>query len=109
MTDQTTRPAGDITAGDFFLSLNGYDELAIARAFGTDIADLRDSPMRFLRALAFVHQRRAGAKDADAYKAAMNLSISATGEYFADDEDEATELDPDDPVSDEGKDDALSG
>lgn len=105
MTTSTT----DITAGDMFLTLNGFDELAVAKAFAADIAELRNSPMRFLRALAFVHQRRNGAKDADAYKTAMTLTVAEVGDYFADDEpDPADLLDPDDPETDEGKDDAPS-
>ena len=104
----TNTPHTDISGGDMFLSLTGFDEIAVAKAFGTDIADLRETPMRFLRALAFVHQRRCGLKDAEAYKAAMSMTIQEAGEYFADDEDEAADIDPDDPMSVEGKDDEPS-
>lgn len=95
----------DITASDMFLSLNGFDELAVAKAFGSDVAELREAPMRFMRALAFIHRRREGDKDAEAYKAAMNLTIEEAGNYFAPDLDE---VDPDDPVTEAGKDDAPS-
>lgn len=100
------RPAGEITGGDMFLTLTGFDEIAVAKAFGSDIAELREAPMRFLRALAFVHQRRAGAKDGEAFKTAMTMTIAEVGNYFADDEPDP--IDPDDPESDEGKDDAPS-
>ena len=90
----------DIDGGEFFLSLNGYDELAISKAFDADVQQLRGEPFRFLRALVFVHQRREGLKDREAYAAAQELPIGQLQEYFAAEE---PEMDPEDPVTPAGK------
>lgn len=74
------------TPNDMFESLTGFDEIAIAAHFGDKITALHADPFAFLRALAFVDKRRGGASDREAYEAAMNLSISETQTYFADDE-----------------------
>lgn len=95
----------DTPAGDFFLTINGFDELAITKQFGEDIAQLQPRPFTFLRALVFVHQRREGLRDAEAYKAAQELPISTLQDYFPD---EVTDLDPDDPDSDAGKEPSAS-
>lgn len=88
------------SADDFTLTLNGFDELAIARYFEADLSDLRSSPFRFLRALVFVHQRRQGLKDKDAHLYAMELTMGGVDAYFPD---AVPEVDPEDPVTDEGK------
>lgn len=94
----------DVSGEDFFLTFTGFDEIAVAKAFGTEISDLREKPFMFLRSLAFVHQRRTqGLNDADAFQAAMELSISALGDYFPDSE---PELDPEAPEGAQGKGDS---
>jgi len=98
----TTSP---MTATDVALSLNGFDEIAIAKLFGCDYTELKDRPVMFLRSLMFVMERRAGAKDAEAYKSAMSATAREVNDYFPD---ETPDLDPDDPDTDEGKDDAPS-
>lgn len=117
MSSTEQRPVCDQTADEFFLSLNGFDEIAIARAFGQDISDMvnqeqpdRARPFMFIRALVFVHKRRTSEpkiKDAQAFDQAMRMPQAELQEYFADDE--ADDLDPDDPDTDQGKDDTLSG
>lgn len=97
-----TGPVCDLPADDFFMSLNGFDEIAITKAFGADVAALRDEPFRFLRALVFVHQRRADQPDKLAYHASMTLTVEALQDYFPDPEPD--DLDPDDPDTDQGKD-----
>lgn len=67
----------------FLMSLNGYDEIAIATHFGARITDLRDDPISGGRALAFVHQRRGGLRDPDAYAACMALTMQEVVDYFA--------------------------
>lgn len=94
----------DLTADEFFDSLTGYDEIAIGKAFG-DLESLREKPFTFLRALVFVDLKRQGNRDPEAKQAALELTIGALGEYFADDE---PEVDPDDPDSESGKDDSPS-
>jgi hypothetical protein len=93
------------SADEFFLSLTGFDEIAIAKMFAADISELRERPFTFLRALAFVHQRRHGLVDRDAHEAAQQLTIAELGDYFTDaaDADLGEELDSDEPVSEPGK------
>ena len=102
----------DTSAGDFFLSLTGFDEIAISREFGEDVSRLlpnKDNdggnPFRWLRSLVFVHQRREGLKDREAFKAAQEIPIRQLQDYFADDE---PELDPDDPDTPAGKEPSAS-
>lgn len=100
--------SSDTSAGDFFLSLTGFDEIAITREFGEDISRLVPDkngegghPFGFLRALVFVHQRREGLKDREAYKAAQEIPIGDLQSYFSDEA--AADLDPDDPDTTAGK------
>ena len=73
-----------MTAGDLFMSLNGFDEIAVASHFGAPIAALREDAVTLGRALAFVHQRRIGLADREAYAAAMGLTIQTISHaYFA--------------------------
>lgn len=92
------------TADEMFLSLNGFDEIAIAKSFGSQLHTLHPeaggSPFLYLRALAFVDLRRQDVSDRDAYKRAMELSVSDANDYFADAD---PELDPDDPDTEAGK------
>lgn len=94
-----------MSADDFFGTLNGFDEIAIARAFDAEIDTLRKRPFTFLRALVFIDQRRRGKTDAEAKTAALEVTMSDLGDYFPDPE---PEIDPDDPVTDAGKDDTPS-
>lgn len=95
MTTDATTPRAALPAGDTFLSLNGYDEVAITQAFGMTVGKLREADERttFMRALAFVDMRRKlqgqqGAHD-QAFDQAMQLSVSDVMDYFpADDDDE---------------------
>ncbi|HWI43269.1 MAG TPA: hypothetical protein VNS81_06585 [Nocardioides sp.] len=114
MSETTTAAAQNVAPSELFLSLTGFDEIAIAKAFGAEVSEIAEvdpqgQPKRqytLLRALAFVHQRRQGLKDGDAFKAAMNLTLQDVTDYFADEDED--ELDPDDPVGDQGKDDSPS-
>lgn len=95
--DEDTRPrTGEVTA-----SLNGFDEIAISKAFGADIMDLQQAkPMSFLRALVFVLKRREGMKDGEAKNAALTLTIREVNDTFADEEDDVPGVldeDDDDP------------
>jgi hypothetical protein len=80
--------------------MNGFDELAIGKAFGEDISSLKQRPLMFLRALAFIDFRRGGMKDGPAYKAAMEILSKDLAAHFPDDPEE---MDEDEPVTDEGK------
>lgn len=90
------------TANDVTISLNGFDEIAIAQRFGEEWTALHEKrSYRFIRALIFVEERRNGSKDADAFKTAMNLTTLEVGEYFVEEPAE-------DPESDLGNDDEPS-
>lgn len=66
-------------------SLTGFEELAISGRFGADFADL--PPTRVMRALAFVHQRRAlSGDDQAAYNAAMGLTVAEVQALWAPEE-----------------------
>lgn len=76
----------DMTATEVFESLTGFDEIAIAQKFGTDVTVLADTkPTMFMRALVYVLKRRDGMTDAEAKNAAMGLTLKAAEGYFADD------------------------
>lgn len=81
--DASPAPVCETPPGAFLMSLNGFDEIAIANHFGARIGDLREDPVTGGRALAFVHQRRLGLPDKDAYAASMNLTMQQVVDYFA--------------------------
>lgn len=84
--------------------LNGFDEIAIEKAFGTDIDNLRATMT--LRALIFIDKRREGLNVKAAYDAVMELTAKQLSEHFADDE---VEVMPDEPVGEPGKDVTTAG
>lgn len=83
------------SADDFFMTLNGFDEIAIAKSFGHDITDLRKAPLMFLRALVFVNERRQGAKDGPAHNTAMQMTVGEVNDYFPDKAEEPADEDDD--------------
>jgi len=97
-------PVSPLTADDFFGTLTGFDEIAVARSFGAEVTDLRKRPFTFLRSLVFVDARRRGESDGQARESALGLTLAHLSDYFADDE---PELDPDEPVTAMGKGAAL--
>lgn len=78
----------DVTANQYAQTLTGWDELAIAKAFGCEMGDMIAAKRQTttLRALIFVELRRQGSSDKDAKKAALDLTVDAINDYFADDE-----------------------
>lgn len=74
------------SADEVFESLNGFDEIAIEKAFG-EVTSLKDKPMMFLRALLFIETRREGKKDNEAKQVAMNATMKQLTDYFRGDED----------------------
>lgn len=79
--------------------MTGFDEIAVEKKFGEDIDSLRVTMS--LRALVFLDHTRAGEKPQDAYDAAMGLTTKQLNEHFADDPDE---VNPEEPITDSGKD-----
>lgn len=92
----------ELTAQEMLQSLTGYEEIAIAKAFGEAVMDLAEKDkMTFGRSLVFVAEKREGMKDPEAKDAALSLTIKQASEFFADEQDEPM---PEDPVSAAGKD-----
>lgn len=91
----------DLTVEEMSGSLTGFEEQAIKKNFGVTMNDLGREGTTALRALVFADQRRKGAKDRDAYNTAMEMPLRDCQAYFAEEE---TEVDPDDPETDQGKD-----
>lgn len=75
--------ATDKTADEVFGSLNGFDEIGIAQAFRRNIADLRNDPFQFMRALVFIDQKRSGLDHEAARDAAMAMPLRELEDYFA--------------------------
>jgi hypothetical protein len=98
MTDETpARPTSEEMLG----SLTGYDEEAIAAAFGMELLTMLDGrETTYSRALIFAHRRRDGASDSDALQYAKGLPLRDLGTYF---EPEPEDVFPDEPTSDAGK------
>lgn len=61
-------------------SLNGFDEIAIRKMFGDTFEKLEG--MFAGRALYFIHLRREGQADGDAYKGSMNATVGELEELF---------------------------
>lgn len=85
--------ASDQTANDMFGSLTGFDEIAIRKEFRSDVYSLSNDGPAFLRALIYVDHRRQGIKDADAYKAAMEMTQAEATDYFAPEPDDKADDD----------------
>lgn len=98
--------AAQETFNEHLDSLTGFEELAIAQHFGFDITTLLDrSPSMAGRALIFsVHAREKETSPSDAYKAAMGLTMREVDDYFAAEE---VEIDEDEPETEQGKDDSV--
>lgn len=103
---RTAPPICEMSGSEMFDTFTKFDEIAVAKAFGEDVYALREKPFDFLRCLAFTHQRRLGLAHDEAREYAFNLTILQIGNYFADDPDE---IDPEDPETEEGKGDSLTG
>lgn len=97
-------PKYPMTAVEAMKSLNGFDEIAIEKAFGKEFDDLngRDT----IRAIIFVLERRAGSTDKDAKQYAMSLPMGQLDEHF---EPAAEEVDDDEPETEAGKEPSADG
>lgn len=105
MTEQHTEEEPErLSANALTETLNGFDEIAIRNAFGQNLSKIREDgdQLLFIRALIYIDKRRARMTDAQAYQAAMNVRTVDLDGYFPDDPEE---IDPEQPVTAEGKDD----
>ena len=83
-TTTTPAPVVDMFSAEFGDTLTGFDEVAIAGAFGKTLDAMgEDGGMMGVRALVFVHRRREGDKDGAAKKFAMDLPRGEVAAYFA--------------------------
>lgn len=88
--------ATDMTGEEMFESFTGYDEIAVAKAFGLEVGSLaNEKPTMFLRCMVFVHLRRQGKTDVEAKDVVMNMSLKECNGYFAENE----EVDEEAPVT----------
>jgi hypothetical protein len=99
----------ELTPSEAMGGLNGFEELAVTRAFGQTIGAMIDSDrLLFARALLFSMIRRdylaagalQGAADASAYEDAMTATLDQVKDAF---EDEPDDVMPDQPASPAGK------
>lgn len=96
-----TNNISELTADDFFESLTGFEEIAIAKTFGGEWQELiGGKPVMFLRALAYIHFKRESVAEGDAKKQAMNLTVKQANDFFAEDEEEPF---PEEPSTESGK------
>lgn len=101
MNENSTTPTSSLTVDEMLDTLTGFEEDAIAKAFGSNIFDLAErNAVHYLRALAFVHHIRSGQADGEAKKAAMSLTIKGAQEFFTKGPVEPT---PEDPITEAGK------
>ncbi|WP_028654880.1 hypothetical protein [Nocardioides sp. J54] len=93
-----------MTAVEAMNSLNGFDEIAIEKAFGQDFDDLNGRAT--VRAVIFVLEKRAGASDKDAKQYAMSVPMGQLDDHF---ESNPEEVDEDEPETEQGKDSSADG
>lgn len=90
---------------EFVESLTGFEEIGIEEAFGQGIVQLLETKATMAaRALIFVDRKRSGLKAQEARKAALEMRLGDVQDYFVD---EQPEVDEENPVTAEGKDDGL--
>jgi hypothetical protein len=105
----TTAESPKLSFSESVASLTGYEEVELEERFGETIGRLMDSALsKAGRALIYIDERRAGAKPADAYKTAMSMRLVEVNTRFFDDDEDADDFDPDNPVTEQGKDDSPS-
>lgn len=74
---------GKTSVDELIESMNGFEEMAIDKAFGAEIYDLlATKPIRGLRACLFLVKKREGLNDVQAHQAAMATSLKNLNEQF---------------------------
>lgn len=84
------------TADEVLESINGFEEAAVEKAFGSDPIELAQGNkyMKFIRALVFVVKKREGLNDVQARQAAMEMPMSELQNFFVEPEEEEAEEAP---------------
>lgn len=91
----TTDQKPTMGAEEFSESLNGYEELGIAKHWDLDIySEAETRPVVALRALVFTHRTRLGDNAVEAKKFAMELAVKEAMAYFPDPDEADDEADP---------------
>jgi hypothetical protein len=101
MTDTTTDESVEVVSDKIDLtelsrSITGFDQVAVRTRFHDRLENLMDDGLMFMRVMYFVHLRRNGAKDADAFNQCMAVPLSELTDLFdtgADGEEEDSESD----------------
>lgn len=57
-------------------SLTGFEEIAVEQRFRRSLASMGEDSTMAMRMLLFVAQKRSGMKDADAFRAVMEMPLS---------------------------------
>lgn len=84
-----------ISTEEFIESLTGYEEIAIAKAFGAELFVLAETKQTmFIRALVFIHVKRTGVKDDEAKKTVLGMSLKQAQSHFSDEDLESGEDEP---------------
>lgn len=99
----TTTNPHEMTADEFFETITGFEEIAIASRFGAELTDLaQHKPLMFIRALVFAAEARGGdVQDHGQIKdQVLGMAIRDVQGYFVADD----EVMPDDPETESGKD-----
>lgn len=87
--------SAQISTEEMIESLTGFEEIAIAKAFGGEVFDLAQTKQTmFVRSLVFVHFKREGDDDKRAKEKAMGLTLGEAQGYFSDEDIESGEGEP---------------
>lgn len=108
MTEQTIEK--QLSYVDTINSLTGYEEDAIEEHFGAPPAVLMMQPSlsKIKRALIFTDRVRQGDKVGPALRYAKSLTLLEVVDAFLDDDEDAEDFNPDEPDTEQGKDDSSS-
>lgn len=88
----------NLTAREALNSLNGFDEIAIEKAFGKPLDELDGRAT--VRSVIFVLEKRAGSSDKDAKAYALGVAMGKLDDHF---DTAPDEIDEDDPETEQGK------
>jgi hypothetical protein len=81
--DTTEDAAAGLDMDELASSLNGFDQIAVKKAFGQSVAELgQGDATMFMHALYFVHLRRRGTADAAARSESLSTSLKELTELF---------------------------
>jgi hypothetical protein len=80
MTDSPAE--GKLNLNELVEGATGYDEIAISKFFHMQLSQLEENPTTGMRVAMFLHLRRNGSKDQEAYKDAMTMTLKALSDLI---------------------------